>query len=78
MSLVLTASCLVGVFLGPVAWIMGNNAIREIDAAPDVYSNRGQVQAGRICGMVATALLVLGVIALLVVLALFVAEAETN
>lgn len=48
--------------LGPVAWIMGNNAIKEIDRNPAAYSNRGSVQAGRIIGIVATVLLVLGVV----------------
>lgn len=49
--------------VGPVAWIMGNNAIKEIDAAaPGVYSNRGTVNAGRILGIIATVLLVLGVV----------------
>lgn len=48
--------------LGIAAWVMGNNAIREIDANPTAYTNRGQVNAGRICGIVATVLFVLGII----------------
>lgn len=44
--------------LGPVAWVMGNNALKEIDADPGRYSNRGNVNAGRICGIVATVLIV--------------------
>jgi len=48
--------------LGPVAWIMGNNAIREIDASPAAYANRSTVNAGRICGIVATAFLVISII----------------
>lgn len=44
--------------LGPFAWSIGNKALREIDANPAVYSNRGMVQAGRICGIVGTAILV--------------------
>ena len=48
--------------LGPVAWVMGNNAIAEIDRNPAGYSNRGQVQAGRICGIVGTVLWVLGIL----------------
>ena len=43
--------------LGPIAWVMGNRALQEIDASPGSWSNRGNVQAGRICGIVATALL---------------------
>lgn len=48
--------------LGPVVWVMGNNAIREIDANPYAYSNRSSVQAGRICGIIGTALIVLWVL----------------
>lgn len=48
--------------LGPFAWSMGNKALREIDSNPSVrYSNRGNVSAGRICGMIASILLVLGI-----------------
>ena len=49
--------------LGPVAWIMGNTALREIDAQPGRYSNRGQVQAGRICGMITCGLFIFGILA---------------
>ncbi len=48
-------------FIGPVAWIMGNNALAEIDAAPEAYRNRSTVNAGRICGIIGTVLLVVGV-----------------
>jgi hypothetical protein len=58
-------SCGLGLFLGPVAWIMGNNALAEIDRNPAAYSNRGNVQGGRICGIVASCLLVLGLISFL-------------
>lgn len=51
--------------LGPFAWVMGNKAIREIDANPTAYSNRGIVQAGRICGIIGTVLLVVVVIAVI-------------
>ncbi len=45
--------------VGPVAWVMGNRALAEIDAEPGRWSNRGNVAAGRICGIVATVLLAL-------------------
>jgi hypothetical protein len=48
--------------LGPVTWIMGNNALREIDSMPGRYSNRGVVNAGRICGIVGTVFLVISVV----------------
>jgi Domain of unknown function (DUF4190) len=56
-------------FLGPVAWIMGNNAMAEIDRNPAAYSNRGNVVAGRILGIIATVLLVLGVLLWIVLIA---------
>jgi hypothetical protein len=45
--------------LGPVAWIMGNNALRDIDAGIGNPSDRGLVVAGRILGIIATVLMVL-------------------
>lgn len=49
--------------LGPVAWAMGNTARNEMAAQPGVtWTNAGNVTAGRICGMVATGFLALGVL----------------
>ncbi len=49
--------------LGPFAWKMGNDAIREMDANPNVlYSNRGNITAGRICGIVASCILIAGAV----------------
>jgi len=45
---------------GIAAWVMGNGVLREIDAAPGLYANRGTVNAGRICGIVATILWIAG------------------
>ena len=48
--------------LGPFAWNMGNRATREMNANPGVvYRNRGNITAGRICGMIATILIIVGV-----------------
>ena len=44
--------------LGPIAWNMGNKALRDMEAGGGMYSNKGSVQAGRICGMIATGILV--------------------
>jgi hypothetical protein len=51
--------------LGIVALIMGNNALKEIDAQPGRYSNRQLVQIGRILGIVGIVFLVLSIIWLL-------------
>lgn len=48
-----------GIILGVVAFVMGNNAIKEIDRNPTAYTNRGVVNAGRICGAIGAALSVL-------------------
>lgn len=54
-----------GVVLGVVAFVMGNNALKEIDRNPSAYTNRGRVNAGRICGAIGAALsLVLLILAL--------------
>lgn len=45
-----------GIILGIVAFVMGNNAIKEIDRNPGAYSNRAVVNAGRICGAIGAAL----------------------
>ncbi|MFI6318367.1 DUF4190 domain-containing protein [Nonomuraea sp. NPDC050556] len=55
-------------FLGPFAWVMGNRALAEMDESGYTYENRGMVTAGRICGMIATILMLIG-IGLFVILA---------
>lgn len=65
--------------IGPFAWKMGNKALREIDSRPDlVYSNRSNVTAGRILGMVSTAFLALGAVFLLIWLVFAVAVFSGN
>ncbi len=67
---------------GPFAWVMGRKALAEIDANPSAYANRGMVQAGMICGIVGTVLLVFAVVILVVyfglVAAVFSAAATTT
>lgn len=62
--------------LGPVAWIMGNNALKEIDANPSRYANRGNVQGGRICGIIASALMT--VVAVFVLIAIIAAAGASS
>jgi hypothetical protein len=49
-------------FLGPVAWAMGNEEMRRINAGQVDPMTRSNVTAGRICGIVATVLLIVGAI----------------
>lgn len=54
---------------GIIAWVMGNNDLREIDAGRMDPSGRGLTQAGKICGMVGVILwIVMLVIQVLVLL----------
>ena len=48
--------------LGPVAWIMGNQSLSEIRAGVMDPKDEGLVTAGRILGMITTALIVLGIL----------------
>jgi len=49
--------------LAPIAWIMGRKALREVDASGATVSNRGQLQAGMVCGIIGTVLWGLGILA---------------
>lgn len=48
--------------LGIAAFMMGNNALKEIDAQPGRYGNRQLVQIGRVLGIVGMVLLVLSLL----------------
>jgi hypothetical protein len=64
--------------LGPFAWSKGNAALRQIDANPGAYSNRGSVSAGRICGMIASCLLIFSAVAFLLVILLAAASSSST
>lgn len=55
--------------LGPVALILGRNAMKEVDASGGALGGRGKAQAGFILGIVASVLLVIGLIAVIAVYA---------
>ncbi len=48
--------------LGPFAWVMGNRAVREIDASRGALGGRTEANVGRILGIVATVLLIVGLV----------------
>jgi uncharacterized membrane protein YjgN (DUF898 family) len=64
--------------LGPFAWMMGNRVVGEIDAAGGAYAGRDQANIGRILGIVATALLVLSIVALIFVFVVIGFAATTS
>lgn len=58
-----------GAVVGPIGIALAVKARREIDAAPQLYTNRGNAIGGLVCSIVGTvlgALVVLGTIAVLV------------
>jgi len=63
-------SLVVCYILGPIAWVKGNTARKEMAAQPGVqWSNRGSITAGRICGMIATIFLIIGVVVFVALIA---------
>lgn len=56
--------CGIPLLVSPFAWIIGGRAVKEIDAAPQMYSGRDQAQAGRVMGIIGTVLLVIAIIGL--------------
>jgi hypothetical protein len=56
--------------LGIAAWIMGNGDLKEIDAGAMDASGRSLTNAGRICGIIATILLIISVVVLIVIFGL--------
>lgn len=48
--------------LGIAAWIMGNGDLKQMDAGTMDPSGRSNANAGRICGIIGTVLLILGVV----------------
>ncbi len=47
---------------GIIAWVMGNNDMREIDAGRMDPTGRGLTQAGKICGMVGVILSIVAIV----------------
>ena len=64
--------------LGPVAWIMGNKALQELDQGFGYLKSRGLVVAGRILGIIGTVLLVLSCIYVIFMFAFFGTMAATQ
>ncbi len=55
-----------GLICGIIAWVMGNNDLRQMDAGVMDPTGRGLTQAGKICGIISVILsIVLFIISLL-------------
>ena len=64
--------------LGIAAWLMGNSALKEIDAQPGRYGNRQIVQIGRILGIIGTVLLIVGIVFAIIWVFIVVGLASSN
>ncbi len=47
---------------GPIAWVMGNEELRRIDAGQVDPMSRNAASAGRICGIVSSVLMIVGLV----------------
>jgi len=47
--------------LGIAAWIMGSSDLKEMDAGTMDPAGRGSTQAGKICGIIGTTLMIIAV-----------------
>jgi hypothetical protein len=64
-TLILVLGILGLIICGPlaiVAWVLGTNDLKEMAAGTMDPAGRGTTQAGKICGIIGTILLIIGVI----------------
>lgn len=59
--------------LGPIAWVMGNNSLKAIDMGMTNPADRSNVNAGRVCGIIGSIILVMAS----VILAIYIAFGMT-
>jgi len=59
-----------GIFTAIPAWIMGSGDLKEMDAGAMDPAGRGMTQAGKILGMIAVILFILGVLVFIALMAL--------
>jgi len=63
---------------GIVAWVMGNNDLKQMAEGRMDSSGQGLTQAGKICGIVSVILTVLGLIAWVVMMILGIGASRMN
>lgn len=64
--------------VAPFAWVMGNRVVNEIDASNGQVGGRSTANAGRICGIIGTALIALGLLVGIAVVVLALVAATTS
>lgn len=63
--------------IAPFAWVMGNRVVGEIDASNGALGGRSMANAGRICGMIGSILIIVSIV-LFVVIFLFAGLAAVS
>ncbi|MDH4241094.1 MAG: DUF4190 domain-containing protein [Phycisphaerae bacterium] len=63
---------------GIIAWVMGNNDLRQMDAGTMDPTGRGLTQAGKICGMISCILVIVGIVIWLLIVLLAGASAVVS
>jgi hypothetical protein len=61
---------LCGIFSAIPAWVMGSGDLKQMDAGTMDPAGRGMTQAGKILGMIAVILTILGVVVFVALMAL--------
>jgi hypothetical protein len=64
--------------LAIVAWVLGSNDLKEIDAGTMDPAGRGTTQAGKICGIIGTIFLILTIVVVALVFVLGIGAAVTH
>lgn len=64
--------------LGPIAWIMGKGDLEKIDRGLMDPEGRGLTQAGMVCGILGTVLVVLSLLGIVTVLVFTLAGTAMN
>lgn len=64
--------------LGIAAWLMGNGDLKQMDAGAMDAEGRSLTNAGRICGLIATCLLILAVVVYGIIIVLGVGAAVVS
>jgi hypothetical protein len=63
---------------GIIAVVMGNRALKEIDANPAAYSNRQSVVIGRVLGIISIVWQVLALVAYIIVIVVAIGSSGTS
>jgi hypothetical protein len=78
LALGILAFVLCGIFTAIPAWIMGNSDLKAMDAGQMDPSGRGLTQAGKIFGMIAILLNVVGLVVVIILVATGVLAAASG